>query len=213
MSAARAYFKGRSEVGVAALLAAIGVLLAIGTFTMDVAGDEGIGPQFFPYLVAALLVGVGIALGAQVLLRRGAPAREDDLVPTNEFSTDMLEDLAGEHHHADGAGGAGGTRASGPGTATLPAREKTYATHTDWRTVGLVVAGLAAFAALLNVLGFVLAAAGLFWLVCFAFGSKRPIFDIAVGVIVSSILQLAFGLGLGLALPAGFFGVIFGGGA
>ena len=73
----------------------------------------------------------------------------------------------------------------------------------DWRTLGITVAALAGFIAVLPVLGWILSAAALFWVISWAFGSRRPLLDIGVSVIVSSLVQLAFGAGLGLSLPAG----------
>lgn len=73
----------------------------------------------------------------------------------------------------------------------------------DYRTVGIVLAGLVGFILLLQPLGWLLTASALFWLVCYALGSKRPIFDIAVSVIFASAIQLAFSAGLGLSLPPG----------
>ena len=55
----------------------------------------------------------------------------------------------------------------------------------------------------LPVLGWLLSAAALFWVLSWAFGSRRPLLDIGVSIIVSSLVQLAFGAGLGLSLPAG----------
>jgi putative tricarboxylic transport membrane protein len=85
---------------------------------------------------------------------------------------------------------------------------KTWKTYTDWRTVGLLLAGVVAFVLVLNPLGWIISAAVLFWVVAYALGSRRPFFDAGVGLLFSSITQLAFGAGLGLSLPSGFIGGI-----
>lgn len=74
----------------------------------------------------------------------------------------------------------------------------------DYRTVGIVLVGLVGFVLLLEPVGWILTAAALFWVVCYALGSKRPGFDIGVSVIVASFIQIAFSAALGLNLPAGF---------
>jgi putative tricarboxylic transport membrane protein len=48
------------------------------------------------------------------------------------------------------------------------------------------------------------AAAVLFWGVAYALGSRRPLFDVSVALVMSSVIQLTFGYLLGLNLPAGF---------
>jgi putative tricarboxylic transport membrane protein len=65
-----------------------------------------------------------------------------------------------------------------------------------------------AFVLLLEPLGWIISAAALFWVVAYALGSRRPLFDIGVGLLFSSIIQLAFGTALGLSLPAGLAGGI-----
>ena len=57
---------------------------------------------------------------------------------------------------------------------------------------------------LLRPAGWIIAAAVLFWGVAYALGSRRPVFDISVALVMSSVIQLTFGALLGLNLPAGF---------
>jgi len=83
------------------------------------------------------------------------------------------------------------------------AGERAPATFTDWRTLGLVVAGFLAFVLLLNPLGWILAAALMFWVIAWAMGSGSPLKDVAVALVLSCAVQLAFSAGLGLHLPAG----------
>jgi putative tricarboxylic transport membrane protein len=78
----------------------------------------------------------------------------------------------------------------------------------DHKTVLITIAGFAGFIVILPFVGWLISAAALFWVIARAFGSKRPLMDIAIAVIISSVVQLAFGAGLGLSLPAGFLGGI-----
>ncbi len=48
----------------------------------------------------------------------------------------------------------------------------------------------------------------LFWIISYALGSKRKLFDFGVAIIFASCTQLAFSAGLGLNLPSGFLGGI-----
>lgn len=75
--------------------------------------------------------------------------------------------------------------------------------RSDWRTLGIVLAAFLAFSLLLNPLGWILSAALMFWLISFALGSGRPLFDIALAAVFSSAVQVAFSAGLGLNLPGG----------
>ena len=85
-----------------------------------------------------------------------------------------------------------------------------YRFHTDWKSLGLVFGAFLAFALLLVPVGWMLAAAMLFWCVSRALGSPRPLFDVALSLVFSSCIQLAFGAGLGLALPGGILEGIYG---
>ena len=187
--------EGRSELIVVAVLYAVAVFLTVGTVNMNVQGSASPGPQFFPVLVCVMLYAVATALAIQVIRRPNIP--DTRIHPgRGNFSGAMLDDLSGEHEfntrHDDGA-------ADG---ADHPA----YKTYSDWRTVGLVLGGVVAFTAMLNIVGWIISAAFLFWVICYAMGSKRPLFDVGVSLLFASAIQLAFSAGLGLNLPAGFLG-------
>jgi putative tricarboxylic transport membrane protein len=66
-----------------------------------------------------------------------------------------------------------------------------------------VLCGLVAFALTLQPVGWLVTASALFWVVSYALGSRRPLFDVAVSVIFASVIQIAFSAGLGLGLPPG----------
>lgn len=81
-----------------------------------------------------------------------------------------------------------------------------YRTYSDFAALAWVVGGFLAFALLLNVLGWILAGALLFWSTAHGFGSRRPVFDILIALFLSSLVYLIFGTGLGLVLPSGILG-------
>ncbi|GAA3401625.1 tripartite tricarboxylate transporter TctB family protein [Pseudarthrobacter polychromogenes] len=188
---------GRSEFIVVAVLYALAIFLTVGTVTMKVQGKSAPGPQFFPILVCIVLYLVATLLAIQIL--RSPKVPDHSIHPGHgQFSADMLHDLGHLGKEEDAAFSDGPSR--------TPAR--TWKTYTDWRTVGLMLAGVVAFVLVLNPLGWIMSAAMLFWVVAHALGSRRPYFDAGVGLLFSSITQLAFGAGLGLSLPSGFIGGI-----
>lgn len=193
-TARRGFWAGRSELIMPLLVAIIATWLAIETATMNVMGDSVPGPQFFPTIVCIVLYAVALVHAIQLLRNPRLPDLTDDAVNA-DTSSDLLGDLASASER-------GRERIAGrtPG-ATLPQGWKTY---TDWKTVGLIVGGIAVFILVLPVLGWVLSAAGLFWVVCKALGSQRPLFDLIISLVFSSVIQLAFNAGLGLNLPGGF---------
>ncbi|GAA1048433.1 tripartite tricarboxylate transporter TctB family protein [Arthrobacter russicus] len=193
---------GLSELIIAGFAIATAVFLTIGTSSMQVTGSTFPGPQFFPSIVAGLLYAVGAFLAFQTIRRAvtsfsasrstgGEPA-----AVSSDFSANLLEDLADVEHGtlAEAAERASDDQPSGV----------RYRTHTDWKTVGIVLGSLVAFALLLIPVGWLVSAALLFWGVCYALGSKRPLFDAGVALLFSGLIQIAFGGLLGLALPAGF---------
>jgi putative tricarboxylic transport membrane protein len=73
----------------------------------------------------------------------------------------------------------------------------------DRRALVLVSAGLILQMLLLDLLGWVLAAALLFAAVARAFGSRRPLLDLGIGLVLSGLAFALFVYGLGLSLPVG----------
>ena len=76
--------------------------------------------------------------------------------------------------------------------------------HSDWKTMGMVLGGVAGFILILPYAGWIISAAALFWIVARALGSKKALFDVSLALLFSSVIQLAFNAGLGLNLPSGF---------
>ncbi len=74
---------------------------------------------------------------------------------------------------------------------------------TDWRTVGLLAAALLVYLVLIEPAGFILASTALFAGAAFAMGSRRPVRDFPLGLVLATALYLGFTRGLGLDLPAG----------
>lgn len=203
---------GLSELIIAAFAIATAVFLTIGTANMQVTGSAPPGPQFFPSIVAGLLYAVGAFLAFQTIRRAvtsfsasrstgGEPA-----AASSDFSANLLEDLADvEHGTLVEAAGLSSTGLPSAGqVATNQAPDVRYRTHTDWKTVGMVLGSLVAFALLLVPVGWLVSAALLFWGVCYALGSKRPLFDAGVALLFSGLIQIVFSGLLGLALPPGF---------
>jgi putative tricarboxylic transport membrane protein len=73
-----------------------------------------------------------------------------------------------------------------------------------------VTAGLVLQMVLMKPAGFVIASAVLFVAVAYAFGSRRLALNAAVGLILCTATYIAFTRGLGLVLPAGVLGTLFG---
>jgi putative tricarboxylic transport membrane protein len=74
---------------------------------------------------------------------------------------------------------------------------------TNWRALGLLGAGLVANLVLIDTLGFVFAATAQFVLVAAAFGSRRPLRDLLIGLAVTLGAYLAFDKLLGVNIGAG----------
>lgn len=201
---------GLSELVVPGVLVAIAIFLIVGTVNMKLPPSVQVpGPTFFPMIVIGLLLLMALLSTVQILRNRSQvlrEARHGVHAPGTETSgfddVDSSPDLA----TADG----GALDADGdvvveippdvpPGRAPWPA-----GAVSDWRALGIVLASLAACIVLLNPAGWIIAAAVLFWGVSYALGSRRPVFDVSVALVMSSLIQLIFGAALGLNLPAGF---------
>lgn len=81
-----------------------------------------------------------------------------------------------------------------------------YTFHSDWKAVAWLVGGFLLFALGIEFLGWIIAGALLFWCVARGVGSKRPVFDLSLALVFSSLIYLGFAVGLGLNLPSGLLG-------
>jgi putative tricarboxylic transport membrane protein len=73
----------------------------------------------------------------------------------------------------------------------------------DWPAVGLVSAGLVLQMLILEWVGWIVAAVLLFMLTARAFGSRRLLLDLAIGLGLGVLTFAVFSYGLDLSLPAG----------
>lgn len=76
----------------------------------------------------------------------------------------------------------------------------------DVRSLAWVLVSFFAFALLLDLLGWVIAATLLFWCIARGFGSPKPIQTLAVGATLSSLAYIGFDMLLGMSLPSGLLG-------
>jgi len=76
----------------------------------------------------------------------------------------------------------------------------------DVRSLAWVIVSFFAFALLLDLLGWIIAATLLFWCIARGFGASKPIQMLAVGATLSSLAYIGFDMLLGMPLPSGVLG-------
>jgi putative tricarboxylic transport membrane protein len=81
----------------------------------------------------------------------------------------------------------------------------------DWAPVGLISLGIVILIVALEFAGWIVAATALFVVVARAFKSPRLIYDLMVGLALSTLAFVVFSYGLGLNLPAGSLTELLGG--
>jgi len=209
---------GLSELVVPGILVAVAIFLIIGTMNMAVPPSVQVpGPTFFPILIIGLLLLMALLSTIQILRGQAEHRRLDT-------------SLAGDQSHEGRSGGFDDVDADGDlirsGSAAhvdldgdqvdelppdVPPGRQPWPRNafSDWRALGTVLVSLVLFIVLLRPAGWIIAAALLFWGVSYALGARRPIFDASVALVMSSLIQLIFGAGLGLNLPAGFLEGVF----
>lgn len=175
------WWTGRSGLIIPLVLAAFSTYLLVGVITMEVPpGVTSPGPKFFP----TLIIIAGFIVSALLVvhyLRHPEPA-----APAQYNEYEDVSDAA---------------REEAAKAASVP-----YRFFSDWTGIAWGVGGFLAFALLLNPLGWIIAGALLFWCVARSMGSTRPLLDVAVALMMSSLVYLAFGVLLGLNLPSGVLG-------
>ncbi|MDP9849416.1 tripartite tricarboxylate transporter TctB family protein [Streptosporangium lutulentum] len=161
-----AYSWRRPELVLALVVLALGAFVIVGTADVTAAGSTfGLGPRFFPIIVGAALLLIGLFY---VL----------DVVRGGHGDPEQTEDADTE----------------------APA---------DWRTVALVSVIFLTFAGLLDLLGWIIAGALLFFGLSLTLGAEHRLRAGVISVLLSTVTYLTFVKGLGVTLPAGLLsGVI-----
>lgn len=73
----------------------------------------------------------------------------------------------------------------------------------DWKALAFVIAGLVANVLLIQPLGFTAASVVMFVLVCFGFGSRRPLRDALIALVLALAAYFGFARALGVNIGAG----------
>lgn len=164
----------------AAILTVLLAFLIIGVLTMEVpSGAEPPGPKVFPVIVA-VLTGALLVMQLITLTRPAARTMKADPDPSDA-------------HDAPAA------RAPG-----------THDPHDVNRRALLGALGsFLVFTVVLQPVGWLISAALLFTAVAWSIGARNLPTVLAAGLAISSVVQLAFGGGLGLALPPGILEGVF----
>ena len=151
----------RAELGVAVLLAVVGVVVIVDAMGLDVpySQSDPVGPRTVPFLVGALLLICAVLLAVNVLRGGHGEAEEGEDV-----------DL------------------------TAP---------TEWRVVVPLVLAFLANVLLIDVLGWVISGALLFFCSSWALGSRHVVRDLVISVALALVTFYGFYVGLGVLLPAG----------
>lgn len=77
-------------------------------------------------------------------------------------------------------------------------------TPADWKALGFVTAGLVANVVLIQPLGFTAASVVMFVLICFGFGSRHPLRDALIALVLALAAYFGFARALGVNIGAGY---------
>jgi putative tricarboxylic transport membrane protein len=102
-------------------------------------------------------------------------------------------------------GGVLGWQAIAGGWRNVPLDQEGH-DQPDWVAFGMISAGIILHMILIGWAGFIIASTLLFVLIARGFGSKKPVRDLAIGIVLSAVAFFIFTLALGLSLPKGPFG-------
>lgn len=165
------------ELTMPIVLVAVIIYLVYGLVTMTVPGNAAFpGPRFFPLIIV-------IAMTILVILQTITAVRDwrsGDLVELGEDE---------DQRRQSGLVVEAGT-----------------SSRMDVPSLLWIIGSFLAFAVTLEILGWIIAAALLFWGVARGFGSRTPLNDLVIGLTVSSIAYIGFDMLLGLSLPSGILG-------
>jgi len=177
------------ELTVPVLLAGFAAYLIVGIVTMEVPeGTAFPGPEVFPGIVAAALLLLATLLVVRVVRQQRAGAGADPLEDAPTTASVAVLDATGAEVDAH--------------EVAMPQR----AVRIDWRSLAWVVVSFAAFALLLDVLGWIVGAGALFLGVAKGLGAAGWLRPLLIGLTLSSLSYIAFDMVLELSLPSGIVG-------
>ncbi|WP_328698720.1 tripartite tricarboxylate transporter TctB family protein [Brevibacterium rongguiense] len=211
------WWEGRSNLLVPLIMAAFSTYLLVGILVMPTVEDaDPPGPRFFPaiIMVAGYVLAVLLAIAC---IRHPEPveetfpepdadelkareAAEEEGAFTSPLTTALASSQLNAHPEEGEAGGSHGQ------VRVRRSADLRHRTHSDFAALGWAAGGFAAFAALIVPMGWIIAAAILFWCVCRSMGSRRPLFDLVLALTFASLVYLGFDVALGLNLPSGILG-------
>lgn len=195
--------KGLAQLIVPGILFAIAIFLIIGTLNMvQPTSVQTPGPTFFPVVVIVILLTMAVLSTISILRSRADTiAVEAAALAATGSRAEEIVGVDEDGNPVDAEGNTVSEIVPDPprGREPWPA-----AGFSDWKAMLTVLGSLVAFTVLLKPVGWILAAALLFWGVSWALGSRRPVLDISIALVMSSVIQLLFGTVLGIGLPAGF---------
>lgn len=90
-------------------------------------------------------------------------------------------------------------------TPTADSEDADPSLPADWGVLGKLAVTLAAYALAMEPAGFILASALLFTGTAFSMGSRSPLRDVALGLVLATVTWLVFDAWLGIRLPVGPF--------
>lgn len=209
----RSWWRGRSEFIMVGIVATFAAILLIGSLTMEIRGQSTPAPNFVSLTLAGGLALIAIALAVDIAKNPEVPSW-DHASGHHNFSVDLLHDVAGMTDEEDTylqAYLAEQEEVEQMSAASVAVEETNAkgvkeARYSDKHTLFGIIAASFIFVLIIKPVGWIISAAALFWVSAYFLGSRRPIFDIGIGLIVSSVIQLLFSGVMGLSLPAGFIG-------
>ncbi|MFJ4297859.1 tripartite tricarboxylate transporter TctB family protein [Curtobacterium sp. NPDC089689] len=193
------------ELTTPALFTAFAVYLVVGIVTMEVpAGTAFPGPAVFPGIVAAaLLLLAALLVVRSVRQLRHGPDSEPAAGATDPATAGVAAPAtAGTAATAPATPSTADTAVAVDAAAAAPQR----AVRVDWRSLAWVVVSFAAFALLLDVLGWIVGAGLLFLGVAKGLGAPGWLRPLVVGLTVAALSYIAFDMVLDLSLPSGIVG-------
>lgn len=192
---------GPCKLGLAAAVAVvlIGGIAVVASFGVSSPVPLQVPPWAAPFAVGMLLIGLGLTLAFQAATGRWRP----DAQPTGHTVAAVGE----RNGSASGLSGVakGGLPVLAGNAARAEEPKQSFVGEAAHVRLVWLGCGVLANLMLIGPLGFIPASAALFVATASAFGGRRPLAHLVLGVAMASALELVFVMLLGLDLGRGLF--------